>query len=95
MIQTVKFFLAPYRTYANPIVVEEGKCKNSIAVGDNGCGSLQVDIELQPGESKELIVLMGIGTAGIEGKKAVQELGNPDKVREEFEKCKKVLAFKN
>ncbi len=81
-------FLGPYRTYANPIVVEQGQCKNSIAVGDNGCGTLQVDIELQPGESKELVVLMGIGAAGVEGKKAVQELGSPEKVRDEFKKLK-------
>ncbi len=81
-------FLGPYRTYANPIVVEQGQCKNSLAVGDNGCGTLQVDIDLQPGESKELVVLMGIGAAGVEGKKAIQELGSPEKVREEFEKLK-------
>jgi cellobiose phosphorylase len=84
-----EIFLGPYRTYANPIVVEEGKCKNSIAVGDNGCGTLQVEIELKAGESKELVVLMGIGAAGVEGKQAVRELGNPGKVREEYEKVKK------
>jgi cellobiose phosphorylase len=83
-----EIFLGPYRTYANPIAVEEGKCKNSLATGDNGCGTLQVDIDLQPGESKELIVLMGIGAAGVEGKQAVQETGNPLKVREEFQKLK-------
>jgi N,N'-diacetylchitobiose phosphorylase len=81
-------FLGPYRTYANPIVVEQGQCKNSLAVGDNGCGTLQVDIDLQPGESRELIVLMGIGAAGVEGKKAIQELGDPEKVREEFKKLR-------
>lgn len=81
-------FLGPYRTYANPIVVEQGQCKNSLAVGDNGCGTLQVDIDLQPGESKELVVLMGIGAAGVEGKKAIQASGSPEKVREEFEKLK-------
>jgi len=83
-----ELFLGPYRTYANPIVVEEGTCRNSIAVGDNGCGVLQVDLDLQPGESKELMVLMGIGAAGVEGKKAVQELGNPARAREEFEKLR-------
>ena len=31
---------------------------------------------------------MGIGKAGIEGKKAVQELGHPEKVKEEFKKLK-------
>ena len=82
-------FLGPYRTYANPIVVEKGKCKNSLAVGDNACGTLQADIELKPGESKDIIVLMGIGTAGVEGKQAVKEFGNLEKVREEFTKLKK------
>jgi N,N'-diacetylchitobiose phosphorylase len=81
-------FLGPYRTYANPIVVEQGRCKNSLAVGDNGCGTLQVNIDLQPGESKELIILMGIGAAGVEGKKALRELGSPERVREEFKKLK-------
>jgi N,N'-diacetylchitobiose phosphorylase len=83
-----EIFIGPYRTYANPLVVEKGKCKNSKAVGDNACGTLQVDIDLKPGESKELVVLMGIGAAGVEGKQAVRELGNPDKVREEFAKLK-------
>ena len=83
-----EIFLGPYRTYANPLVVEKGRCRNSKAVGDNACGTLQVDIDLKPGESKELVVLMGIGAAGIEGKQAVQELGNPEKVREEFAKLK-------
>ncbi len=82
-------FLGSYRSYANPIVVEEGKCKNSIAVGDNGCGTLQVDLEIKPGETKELIVIMGIGSAGAEGKKAIQELGNPKLVEEEFDKLKR------
>ncbi len=81
-------FLGPYRTYADPIVVEQGRCKNSIAVGDNACGVLQVDISLRPGESKELVVLMGIGMAGIEGKQAVRESGKPEKVRKEFNKLK-------
>ncbi len=82
-------FLGTYNTYANPIVVQKGKCKNSIAVGDNGCGTLQVDIELKPGEEKELVVLMGIGMAAVEGKQAVSELGDPYKVKMEYEKVKK------
>ncbi len=81
-------FLGPYRTYANPLSVEVGKCKNSIAVGDNGCGTLQVDIDLEAGEAKELIVLMGIGEAKVEGKQALKEFGDINKVKEEFEKVK-------
>ncbi len=81
-------FLGPYRTYANPIVVEEGRCRSSKSVGDNGCGTLQADVELQPGESKELVILMGIGKASVDGRKAVQELGAPERVREEFKKLR-------
>ncbi|MFO7446722.1 MAG: N,N'-diacetylchitobiose phosphorylase [Ignavibacteriaceae bacterium] len=84
-----EIFLGPYRTYANPIIVEEGRCRKSIAVGDNGCGVLQFDIDLNPGESKEIVVLMGIGEAGVEGKKALQELGNPAKALDEFRRLKK------
>ncbi|HTX19907.1 MAG TPA: N,N'-diacetylchitobiose phosphorylase [Bacteroidota bacterium] len=80
--------LGPYRTYANPIVVEEGRCRNSVSVGDNCCGTLQADVELAPGESKEVVVLMGIGAAGLEGKKAVAELGSPARVKEEFTKLR-------
>jgi len=81
-------FLGPYGTYANPISVREGKCSNSIAVGDNSCGSLQADIDLQPGETKEVVVLMGIGSAAIEGKEALKEFGSIHKVNDEFAKLK-------
>ncbi len=82
-------FLGNYRSYHNPEVVEKGQCTNSLAVGDNGCGVLQMDIDLQPGESKELAVLMGIGKAAVEGKKIVQEFQNLETVHEEFQKVKK------
>ena len=81
-------FLGPYRTYANPVVVEEGLCKGSLAVGDNPCGTLQVDLDLNPGEEKEFVVLMGIGSAAEEGKKAVKEFSEPGRVNREFEKLR-------
>ena len=42
---------------------KQGQCTNSNAYGDNACGSLQTDLTLQPGESRELLVLLGIGEA--------------------------------
>jgi N,N'-diacetylchitobiose phosphorylase len=81
-------FLGPYRSYNNPLVVEEGKCKNSLAKGDNGCGTLQIDVDLEPGESKEMVVIMGIGKAVAEGKKAIQEFGDMGRVHDEFNKVK-------
>jgi N,N'-diacetylchitobiose phosphorylase len=83
-----KKFLGPYRTYANPLVVEQGRCQNSLAVGDNGCGVLQFAADLEPGETKEMVVVMGIGAAGVEGKQAVQAMRNPENVHREYEKLK-------
>ncbi len=81
-------FLGPYRTYANPIAVESGKCSNSLGYGDNPCGSLQVEINLEPGETKEFLILMGIGSAEKEGKAAVEEYRDISKADAELEKVK-------
>lgn len=82
-------FLGPYRSYHNPLVVENGECKNSLAKGDNGCGTLQIDVDLEPGESKEMVVIMGVGKAKEEGKKAIREFGDISRVHDEFNKVKK------
>jgi cellobiose phosphorylase len=81
-------FIGPYRTYQNPLVVENGQCSNSIAIGDNACGTLQTDIVLEPGEEKQFTILMGIGEAHVEGKAAVDEFKDISKIWAEFEKVK-------
>jgi N,N'-diacetylchitobiose phosphorylase len=81
-------FLGNYRGYGNPIAVEQGRCTNSLAVGDNACGSLHARITLSPGETKEFLVLMGIGWASVEGKAAVAEFADLAKVDEELAKLK-------
>lgn len=73
-------FLGPYRAYHNPLVVEKGECTNSLAYGDNGCGVLQIDVTLEPGESQELATIMGIGKAEIEGKTALAEFNTIEKI---------------
>ncbi len=83
-----KKFIGPYRSYHNPLVVENGECTNSVAVSDNGCGTLQVDVELEAGEEKELTILMGFGTAAEQGKKAVAEYSKTGKIEQEFTKLK-------
>lgn len=81
-------FLGPYRTYANPIAVEKGNCSGSLAYGDNPCGSLQIKLSLARGESREFLVIAGIGSAGEEGKRAVTEFADMAKAHEEFGKLK-------
>ena len=60
-------FIGPYRTYANPLAVEKGSCSQSKAYGDNPCGTLQFDIELESGETKIFTVIAGPGNAAKEG----------------------------
>ena len=52
-------FLGPYRGWESPAVVAEGKARNSIAFGWQPIGSHQVQVDLQPGEEREVIFLLG------------------------------------
>jgi cellobiose phosphorylase len=79
-------FLGSYGSYSNPAAVVRGQCFGSLAEGDNACGSLQTDLELDPGESKELLVLVGIGEAAKEGRKASEEFSDIRKAHEEFDR---------
>ena len=81
-------FLGSYGGYAAPDVVLKGECSNFLAEGDNVCGSLQANLSLAPGESRELIVLLGIGTVGSHGRKTTAEFGNSKRCAAEFEKLK-------
>ncbi len=82
-------FLGPYRTYANPLVVETGKCGNSLAYGDNPCAVLEGEVVLKPGESKTFLVLMGVGRAEEEGRRAAAEFSDISRADEELEKVKR------
>jgi cellobiose phosphorylase len=81
-------FIGPYRTYANPLAVETGACSNTLIEGDNGCGSLQTDIDLAPGESKEFTVILGIGKAAVGGKQAAKLYSDPIVVSNAFAELK-------
>lgn len=81
-------FLGPYRSYHNPLAVTQGHCANSHAYGDNACGSLQTDLTLQPGESREILVMLGIGEARSVGKRAVAEFGSLERAEIELQKLK-------
>ncbi|GAB4495506.1 MAG: glycosyl transferase [Anaerolineales bacterium] len=52
-------FLGPYRGWDSPLAVESGEAKNSVAHGWQPIGSHQVKVELDPGESRKIIFLLG------------------------------------
>jgi len=81
-------FVGVYHNFDNPQVVEAGKCTNSIGSSDNLCGSIQSDIDLKPGETKEVIVLLGIGQAGKEGARIKREFGSLKRAAAELAKLK-------
>jgi cellobiose phosphorylase len=82
------FFGDIYRTYANPRAVEEGKCSNFLAEGENGCGTFQADLTLAPGESRELIVMLGVGTPESHGRAAFAQFGNSERCETELQALK-------
>lgn len=52
-------FVGNYRNYANPESVVKGQCANALNFNGNSCGALQSNVDLAPGEEKELIFLLG------------------------------------
>ncbi len=52
-------FVGNYRNYSNPFVIEEGKCTNTLNYCGNSCGALQINVELNPGEEKEIVFILG------------------------------------
>ncbi len=57
--QRDSFFGGPYRGWEKPLVVERGESCNSIAHGWAPFGSHHADLTLAPGESRQLVYLLG------------------------------------
>src|SRR5512140_2975812 len=51
-------FLGPYRGWDAPLAVEEGRSRNSEALGWQPIGSHHVKIQLKPGEQKQIIFIL-------------------------------------
>lgn len=51
-------FVGPYRSESDPRGLELGCC-NSQLIGGDACGALQVDLEIGPGESREIAFFLG------------------------------------
>jgi N,N'-diacetylchitobiose phosphorylase len=79
-----KKFIGNYGDYSKPSAIIAGACSNSLASADNGCGVLQFDIDLEPGETKQFVVVMGIGKAEKEGKAALMEASDLHHVAKQF-----------
>ena len=61
-------FLGPYRDYENPQVVETGQTGNSIAHGWQPVGVHQVNLSLAPGQTQQLVFILGYAENPVEAK---------------------------
>jgi len=52
-------FTGPYRSWDSPAVVERGESANSIAYGWAPIGSHHVKVDLAPGESRQIVFVLG------------------------------------
>jgi cellobiose phosphorylase len=52
-------FLGPYRSWDRPIVVEQGRATDSVAHGWQPMGSHHVKLDLAPGETREIVFVLG------------------------------------
>jgi cellobiose phosphorylase len=61
-------FLGPYRGWDRPLAVESGRSRDSIAHGWAPLGSHHVELSLQPGETREIVFLLGYAENPVEAK---------------------------
>ncbi|MGH2752947.1 MAG: GH36-type glycosyl hydrolase domain-containing protein [Actinomycetota bacterium] len=61
-------FLGPYRGWDEPIAVERGRCSDSIAHGWSPCGAHHLDLDIAPGDAKEIVFVLGYAENPPEGK---------------------------
>jgi cellobiose phosphorylase len=52
-------FLGPYRGWDRPLAVERGRAGDSTAHGWAPCGSHHVELTLEPGETREIVFVLG------------------------------------
>ncbi len=52
-------FIGAYRSFGNPIAVENGECDNVLNYNSNACGALHTRMTLLPRESREFVFLLG------------------------------------
>ena len=81
-------FMGPYRSEANPVVVEEGRSKDSVAGGGNPIGSLWNKVSLRHGETKKINYILGIGYDMKDADSKIRKYSVVHNAEAEFKKLK-------
>ncbi len=80
-------FIGNYRTYSNPVMVEDGKLDNSMNYNSNSCAALQSDIIIQPGEEITLNYILGAKDSKT-ADEIINSYNNSDKAEKEIQELK-------
>lgn len=81
-------FIGPYGGFHNPSAVVRGGCTGSEGFSDNTCGALSADLTLAPGESSDVLILLGIGRAEEAGRRTVDGFGSVGACERELSRLK-------
>ncbi len=81
-------FIGLYRSESNPIGVENSVLSNSILRGGIACAALRTEISLNPGEEKELIIVLGFAETIHEADTIKGKFTNSINVMEALDKVK-------
>ncbi len=81
-------FIGTYRSHADPLAVERGRCTGSIGDGSDAVAVLQFDLTLAPGEETTFDLLAGIVERKPQASELKEMFRDRQDVEEEFERLK-------
>ncbi|MBN2280085.1 MAG: glycosyl transferase family 36 [Candidatus Marinimicrobia bacterium] len=84
-------FIGKWRSEADPIAVESGKCQNSEITAGDAMAAIQNEVALQPGEEKEILFLLGVvdkTEASVAIKPLIETYRNPKTVHAAMDELK-------
>ncbi|MFA5336326.1 MAG: glycosyl transferase family 36 [Candidatus Omnitrophota bacterium] len=82
-------FIGMYRTMADPAAVEKGVLTNTTGRWNDSIASLQVNVELGPGESKDVVFMLGMSQGKAKDAKAIGKYSNVKNVDAALSEVKK------
>jgi cellobiose phosphorylase len=83
-------FLGVYRSESNPVGVENENLTNSMLRGGNGCAAIRTEVTLNPGETKNITVILGYAEYLSDAKKYKARFESTEQVQNELDEVKNV-----
>ncbi|MBN1697668.1 MAG: hypothetical protein JW881_09155 [Spirochaetales bacterium] len=77
-------FIGTYRSETNPAGVEAPSLSGSLLEGGIGCAALRTEVSLEPGEGKEVIVILGFAANKEEAYASSRYFGDPGNAEKAF-----------